>query len=44
MYFDSIADFIAMGKHGFYVWSAYGISAFLMIASMLLALLSLIHI
>ena len=38
MYFDSIADFIAMGKHGFYVWSAYGISAFLMIASMLLAL------
>lgn len=38
MYFDSLADFLAMGKHGFYVWSAYGISAFLIIASMVLAM------
>ena len=38
MYFDSFADFLAMGKHGFYVWSAYGISAFLIIASMVLAM------
>lgn len=25
--FDSLADFIAMGKHGFYVWLAYGLTA-----------------
>ena len=24
MAFDSFADFIAMGNHGFYVWLAYG--------------------
>lgn len=38
MYFDSLADFLAMGKHGFYVWSAYGISALLIGASMVLAM------
>ena len=27
MYFDSFADFLAMGKHGLYVWSAYGATA-----------------
>jgi len=27
MYFESIADFIAMGGHGPYVWAAYGVSA-----------------
>tara|TARA_A100001391_G_scaffold134582_1_gene93367 strand:+ start:18015 stop:18230 length:216 start_codon:yes stop_codon:yes gene_type:complete len=37
MYFDSFADFLAMGDHGFYVWSAYGISALLIIGNMLLA-------
>jgi len=26
MYFESFADFIAMGRHGFYVWLAYGIA------------------
>lgn len=25
-YFDSLADFFQMGKHGVYVWSAYIIS------------------
>ncbi len=25
-YFDSFADFVAMGGHGPYVWSAYGVS------------------
>ena len=25
MTFDSFADFLAMGHHGLYVWSAYGI-------------------
>lgn len=24
MQFDSFADFIAMGKYGFYVWLSYG--------------------
>jgi len=24
MWFDSFAEFIQMGKHGLYVWSAYG--------------------
>lgn len=26
MYFDSLSDFLAMGKYGAYVWSAYGIT------------------
>ena len=25
MSFDSLGDFLAMGHHGLYVWSAYGI-------------------
>lgn len=25
MAFESFADFLAMGKHGPYVWSAYGV-------------------
>ncbi|NBB12811.1 heme exporter protein CcmD [Pseudomonas sp. SLFW] len=25
MSFDSLSDFLAMGKHGLYVWTAYGI-------------------
>ena len=38
MYFDSFADFVAMGNHGFYVWTAYGLSALLIIGNMLFAL------
>lgn len=30
-YFDSFADFLAMGHHGPYVWSAYGIALAIMI-------------
>lgn len=26
MAFDSVADFLAMGKHGAYVWFVYGFS------------------
>ncbi len=26
MQFDTIADFFAMGGHGFYVWLSYGVS------------------
>lgn len=25
--FDSLADFLTMGRHGLYVWSAYAIAA-----------------
>jgi len=38
MAFESFADFIAMGTHGFFVWTAYGISAVLVTASMVQAL------
>lgn len=31
MAFDSFAEFLAMGKHGLYVWSAYGVFAFIML-------------
>lgn len=27
MAFESISDFLQMGRHGLYVWSTYGISA-----------------
>lgn len=26
MSFESFADFLAMGKHGLYVWTSYGVS------------------
>lgn len=25
-YFHSVAEFMAMGKHGFYVWLSYGLT------------------
>ena len=30
-YFDSFADFLAMGRHGPYVWAAYGIALAIMV-------------
>ena len=39
MYFDSFADFLAMGKHGAYVWSAYGISLAVLLFNVLLPIL-----
>lgn len=33
MAFETIADFIAMGKHGPFVWSAYGISLLIIAAN-----------
>jgi len=35
MFFDSFAEFLAMGKHGFYVWLCYGITALVIIANIL---------
>ncbi|MFT6655581.1 MAG: heme exporter protein D [Marinomonas primoryensis] len=32
MAFDTFFDFLAMGRHGSYVWSAYGLSIFALIA------------
>jgi len=34
MQFDSFADFIAMGNHGFYVWISYG-ACLLLIAGLI---------
>ncbi len=33
LFFDSFADFLAMGKHGFYVWLCYGITALVILAN-----------
>lgn len=31
--FSNVADFLAMGTHGFYVWSAYGITAVIVVGN-----------
>ena len=33
--FQSFAEFIAMGKHGFYVWLAYGLTALVIVWNVL---------
>lgn len=33
MYFDSFAEFLLMGKHGFYVWVAYGVTLAVLLGS-----------
>lgn len=38
MYFDSFAEFLRMGTHGPYVWSAYGISLLLIAANVFFSL------
>ena len=37
MYFESIDAFLAMGRHGPYVWSAYGLSLLLISTNLVLA-------
>jgi heme exporter protein D len=32
MYWNSFAEFLAMGKHGVYVWGSFGVMALVMIA------------
>jgi heme exporter protein D len=39
MYFESFADFLEMGRHGFYVWTAYGVTLALIVAN----LVAMIH-
>ena len=33
MYFDTFAEFLQMGKHGFYVWLAYGATVLVFLCS-----------
>jgi heme exporter protein D len=40
MKFDSFADFLAMGHHGLYVWSAYGICLWVLAMNVVLPLLA----
>ena len=37
MYFDSLDAFLAMGRHGPYVWSAYGLSVLLIVSNLIIA-------
>ncbi len=38
MYWNSFADFLAMGKHGGYVWGSFGVMAIVMIAEPLIVM------
>jgi heme exporter protein D len=40
MYFESFAEFVAMGKHGAYVWSAYGITLVVLALNVVLPILA----
>lgn len=40
MSFESFSDFLAMGKHGLYVWSAYGVSLAVLILNVALPILA----
>lgn len=40
MYFDSFAALLAMGKHGLYVWSAFGFSLAVLALNVALPLLA----
>lgn len=40
MYFDSFAALLAMGKHGAYVWSAYGLSLAVLAVNVALPILA----
>lgn len=40
MNFNSFAEFLAMGNHGVYVWSSYGISLAILLLNVALPLLS----
>ncbi|MDP2609158.1 MULTISPECIES: heme exporter protein CcmD [unclassified Oceanobacter] len=36
MEFHSVGEFLAMGRHGLYVWLSYGLSALVIIANLVL--------
>ncbi len=35
MYFETFADFLAMGTHGPYVWSAYGLTVLVVVVNLI---------
>lgn len=39
MFFDSFSEFLAMGKHGFYVWLCYGITLVVIVANVMAPIL-----
>ena len=39
MSFESFSDFLAMGKHGLYVWTSYGISLAVLALNVVLPIL-----
>lgn len=40
MYFESFEAFLAMGKHGVYVWSAYGLGLLILSLNVILPVLN----
>ena len=38
MYWNSFAEFLAMGKHGVYVWGSFGVMVLVMIAEPLIVI------
>lgn len=40
MYFSSFSEFIAMGNHGLYVWTSYGISLAVLILNVALPMMA----
>ncbi|WP_024647429.1 heme exporter protein CcmD [Pseudomonas syringae] len=40
MSFESFSDFIAMGRHGLFVWSAYGLCALVLLINVALPVLA----
>ena len=40
MYFESFADLLAMGKHGVYVWTAYGIGLAVLVLNVVLPIVA----
>ena len=40
MSFESFSDFLAMGKHGLYVWTSYGISLAVLALNVVLPILA----
>ncbi|MBC3957525.1 MULTISPECIES: heme exporter protein CcmD [Pseudomonas] len=40
MSFESLADFLAMGRHGLFVWSAYGLCLLVLLVNVALPVLA----
>ncbi|MBP9955745.1 heme exporter protein CcmD [Geopseudomonas guangdongensis] len=40
MSFESFSDFLAMGKHGLYVWTAFGVSLAVLALNVVLPILA----